>query len=243
MSEVQRHFSYSNESAASYSTLGISGTTYELGFRQVAKFLGRCDGKSLLDFGCGTGRSTRFLQALHPRYILGVDHNKEMLVQARKVSTIAKFQLIGRRIPTRNDVFDAAISCSVFVEMRTKSEMFAACREIFRVLKPNSPLVIMSTNPAAFAASFHNFSYSAPSTVSSGDVVTCVVHSDDRSFEILDTYWALLDYRIALRTAGFRLRDIAFPRANQSPGLNTDESRVAPFAVMRAWKPSRSVRP
>jgi SAM-dependent methyltransferase len=239
MTGVPRYFSYSNESAAAYSTLGISGTTYELGFRYVARFLGRCNRKSLLDFGCGTGRSTRFLEAFRPQYILGVDHDKEMLLQARRLSTTAKFQLIGKHIGTPDGIFDAAISCSAFIEMRTKSEMFTACREIFRVLKPSSPLIIMSTNPAAFAASFHNFSYNAPSTVMSGHIVTCVVHSDDGSFEIPDTYWTLLDYRQALRVAGFRLGDIAFPRASQSGRLTTDESRIAPFAVFRAWKPRR----
>lgn len=62
----------------------ISATPYHLAFRDLPALLQEhAHGRRALDFGCGTGRSTRFLQ--HLGYdTLGVDIAPEMLAIARQ---------------------------------------------------------------------------------------------------------------------------------------------------------------
>jgi hypothetical protein len=52
-SDADGRYSYSNDNAALYGSLGIEGTTYEIGFDAVAELLGDISGKDFFDFGCG----------------------------------------------------------------------------------------------------------------------------------------------------------------------------------------------
>lgn len=63
-SDAVGRYSYTDGNAALYGSLGIAKTTYQIGFDAVAKLLGDISGKAFLDFGCGAGRSARFLKEL-----------------------------------------------------------------------------------------------------------------------------------------------------------------------------------
>ena len=64
--------------ATEYSELGIDGTFY-LGFRDVPKLIKKyVKGTQALDYGCGPGRSTRFLKSLGFD-VIGVDISSDML--------------------------------------------------------------------------------------------------------------------------------------------------------------------
>src|SRR3989344_9124259 len=52
-------------------------------FAAARKELGSLDEKVVLDFGCGTGRSSRILQDWGARHVIGVDRNPKMLEAAR----------------------------------------------------------------------------------------------------------------------------------------------------------------
>jgi predicted RNA methylase len=56
-SDTDGRYSYTDGNAELYRSLGIEGTTYQIGFDAVGKLLGDITGKTFLDFGCGTGRS------------------------------------------------------------------------------------------------------------------------------------------------------------------------------------------
>jgi SAM-dependent methyltransferase len=64
--------------AAAYDELGYGGT-YHLAFRDLPDLLGEhVMGNRAVDFGCGTGRSTRFLQTLGFQTV-GLDISAEMV--------------------------------------------------------------------------------------------------------------------------------------------------------------------
>src|SRR5579871_6916019 len=75
-------YSYTGGTAELYGLLGIDGTTYQIGFDAVAELLGDITGKIFLDFGCGAGRSARFLKGLGAEHVYAVDHDQNMISQA-----------------------------------------------------------------------------------------------------------------------------------------------------------------
>ena len=76
-SDADGRYAYTDGDAELYGLLGIEGTTYQIGFDAVAELLGDITGKTFLDFGCGAGRSAKFLKALGARHVYGVDHDQD----------------------------------------------------------------------------------------------------------------------------------------------------------------------
>jgi SAM-dependent methyltransferase len=81
-SDTGDRYRYTGANAEAYGSFGIEGTTYQIGFDAVAELLGDISGKVFLDFGCGAGRSARFLKGLGARQVHAVDHDQNMIDQA-----------------------------------------------------------------------------------------------------------------------------------------------------------------
>src|SRR5215468_6180374 len=135
--------SYTFEGAARYDTLGIEGTTYEIGFDAVRRTLGSIQDKVFLDFGCGAGRSAAFLRSLGAGLVYAVDRDQNMIDRAlaRRLDGIA-FMRIDDTIPLLDESVDGAVSLNVFIEIRTLAEMTRICSEVGRTLRPGSPFII-----------------------------------------------------------------------------------------------------
>src|SRR5215475_11788869 len=85
------------ERARAYATLQFPGTYY-LAFRDLPGLIRRYNhGSSALDFGCGTGRSTRFLRNLGLD-VISVDISQAMLDQARALDPDGEYHLIRDNI-------------------------------------------------------------------------------------------------------------------------------------------------
>jgi SAM-dependent methyltransferase len=226
---------YSDETAQIYDSLGIRDTTYEIGFEAVGQLLGDLTGKLYLDFGSGAGRSTAFLRSLGARRVIGVDRDRSMIRIAREKSLPgADFLEIGPTLPLRDKSVDGATSLNVFIELGQYALIETVCREIGRVVRPGGTFVVMSTNPAAFGRKFRSFSYAPAGTFQSGQLVTCTITANGRSFDIDDTYWSEQDYRRALGASGFEISRIAFPGPSNPGDWTTDEAEVAPFIILKA---------
>ena len=86
--------------AEDYSKLDFSNT-YHLAFRDLPEiYSARVKGTAALDFGCGTGRSTRFLRGLGFETI-GVDISPEMVAKAHEIDPTETGT--GRRVLTPRD--------------------------------------------------------------------------------------------------------------------------------------------
>ena len=79
--------------ADAYATLEFANT-YFLAYRDLPEILaGHVTGTRALDFGCGTGRSTKFLQKLGFN-VTGVDVSEDMLRIARSTDPSGDYRLV-----------------------------------------------------------------------------------------------------------------------------------------------------
>jgi SAM-dependent methyltransferase len=231
-------YSYTPAGAKTYSTFGIEGTTYEIGYDCVSELLhGSIRGNVFLDFGCGSGRSTAFLKELGAGYVYGVDHDQDMIDLAVATNLDgAEFLLIADIIPLPDESVDGAVSLTVFIEIRTIDAMRRACSEVARVLRRGSLFIVMSINPTAFGHTFRNFGYLATGQLHSGAITTAILTAPGGQISIDDTYWTEDDYTSALSSAGFTVASIDYPRPGDPSAWATDEAAVPPFIVIKAIK-------
>jgi len=107
--------------------------------KQIAAHLARYMARdsTVLDFGSGIGRVAKFV-APHCRELWCVDVSSRMLSIAssalRGLENVHFVRTKGRRIPLGDEKFDFAYSILTFQHME-KEDVYAALREIWRVLK------------------------------------------------------------------------------------------------------------
>lgn len=229
---TSRMYRYSPENARLYQELGLVGTTYEISFNQARKMLGNLQGKTILDFGTGTGRSALLLKSLGASRVLAIDHDPNMIKQANSLQAEGvSFCLMQDQIPFASESVDAALSAHVFVETPSLAEMTKTAKEIARVLKPSGSLVVITTNPGSIGHDFISYRYLPKSNLKSGDRITCLVKGS-KSFEIEDYYWTEDDYRQVFRDSGFMVEEISYPLAQANNGW-LEETKVAPDVVFK----------
>ncbi len=229
---------YSAVGARLYGSIGIEGTTYEIGFDAVGEMLGDLSDKTFLDFGCGAGRSTAFLIELGAGHVYGVDHDSNMLAvaQSRGIAG-ATFLPGGDEIPLPDASVDGAVSLNVFVEIRTAGQMARVCAEVARVLRPGAPFIMESSSPMAFGHSFRSYRYPQAEGLRSGSRTPCIVTASEGEIVIEDTYWTEADYVRALAHAGLAVAAVGYPMPRDPSAWSTDEAIVSPCVVIQAVKP------
>ncbi len=120
-------YRYTGANAEVYGSFGIDGTTYQIGFEAVAELLGDISGKTFLDFGCGAGRSARFLKRLGARQVYAVDHDQNMIDQslAQGLDGVTFLRANGV-VPLPDTSADGAVSCLVSVDGAARGARAAA---------------------------------------------------------------------------------------------------------------------
>jgi len=232
------HFVNSYEDANradAYSTLQFSNT-YFLAYRDLpAIFADHVTGKSALDFGCGTGRSTRFLQVLGFD-VIGVDISEDMLRIARDTDPTGDYRLIPGDDFNGLGVgkFDLVLSAFTLDNIPgvTKGRIIS---DLGRLLTPNGAVVSIVSSPEIYVhewASFSTKDFPENASAKSGDVVRIVVtdHHDPRPVE--DIVCTDDSYRAIYGKAGLNVIQVLRPLATGGePYAWINETTIAPWAI------------
>jgi WD40 repeat protein/SAM-dependent methyltransferase len=224
--------------AGEYSTLGFNGTYY-LGFRDIPTLLEKhVRGKKALDYGCGPGRSTRYLKRLGFDTV-GVDISLDMLREAAQQDENGVYRHIrSAELPFDNGSFDVVFSSFVFLEVSSRAEIERIAREIRRVLSPEGRVVLVTGAIAGIHGDWVSFSYDFPengSEISSGDMVKLQISGT--SVVLYDYYWADDDFRSVLTHAGLSVVELHTPMGRTEDPIEWRDEAHKPYIgvyVLRA---------
>jgi ubiquinone/menaquinone biosynthesis C-methylase UbiE len=221
--------------AGAYASLEF-GNTYYLAYRDLPAIISEhVAGTRALDFGCGTGRSSRFLQKLGFN-VIGVDVSEDMLRIARATDPPGDYRLVpGDNLSEFGmGSFDLVLCAFTFdnIPAEMKRRIFT---DLQKLLMPKGVIVNLVSSPEIYLhewASFTSKYFPENSSARSGDVVRIVVtdHQDRRPVEdILCTDEA---YRIVYREAGLQTIQMFKPLAKgDEPYKWVNETRIAPWVM------------
>ena len=209
---------------------------YYLAYRDLpAIFRTHVRGPNAVDFGCGAGRSTRFLQQ-HGFTAAGVDISPEMIAKAREIDPAGDYRLIPdgdfRHLPP--GAFDLALAAFTFDNIAGEKKVLLL-RGLRALLNRGGKLVMIVSAPEIYThewASFSTRDFPENRQTRSGDVVKIVVldHQDRRPVE--DILWTAESYQEVFDHAGLEAVATYKPlAAGNEPYEWVNETRIAPWVI------------
>jgi SAM-dependent methyltransferase len=233
--------------AAAYAKLEFHGTYY-LAFRDLpAIFREHVAGTCALDFGCGAGRSTRFLRSCGFRTV-GIDIAEEMLVQARGRDPEGAYVLVpdGDYGTLREGVFDLVFSAFTFDNVPTQEAKVRAMRGIRRLLAPHGRFVHVVSSPELYThewASFSTRRFPENRDAKAGDIVRCVNVALDDHRPVDDVFWSDAAYVETHALAGLEaVREYRPLARGDEPCDWVNETCIAPWVVYVLQPKARRAR-
>ncbi len=224
------------ERAAAYARLDFPGSYY-LAFRDLPGILAdQVRGHRALDFGCGAGRSTRFLQRLGFE-VIGIDVSAEMVQRARERDPSGDYHLVGEAdfgsLQTLS--FDLVFSAFTFDNIPTREKKRAHLGGLAALLEADGRLVNLVSRPEIYThewASFSTAAFPENRTARSGDVVRIVMTDVVDSRPVEDVLFAEADYQAVYGEAGLeRLASSAPLGREDEPYAWVSETRIAPWRI------------
>ena len=200
--------------AKDYAKLGLT-QTYYLAFRDIPFILreyGKSDAK-VLDYGCGTGRSLRFIRDLGYSDIVGVDISNDMINEAVKIDPNGKYKVIeSAKIPYEDNTFDIIFMSYVFLEVGDINEIIKILKEFKRVLKQDGHIIFITSIVTDIKDKWLSFSYDFEEN--NKDLSKCQTLKlliKDKNIILHDYNWSKKEYENAIDSAGLKLEKLHIP--------------------------------
>lgn len=222
--------------AEAYSQLEFANTYY-LAYRDLAGILGEhVRGIRALDFGCGTGRSTRFLRRLGFD-VTGADIAPEMIAKARELDPEGDYRLIPNDdfSSLAAGTFDLVLSMFTFDNIPGTDTKARILDDLRTLLTPAGTLVSVVSSPDIYLhewASFSTRDFPENRQARAGDLVRIVTTDlpDRRPTE--DILFTDEAYRDVFRQSGLDVVAIDKPLARgDEPYQWVTETTIAPWVV------------
>lgn len=236
-----------NVRAAAYAELDFPGT-YHLAFRDLPILLGSTFwGARALDFGCGAGRSTRFLKKLGFS-TEGIDISEAMLAQARQRDPEGSYFHVPEGdlslLPDRR--YDRILSAFTFDNVRTESKP-SLFQELARLLKPGGRLLNLVSSEALYGrewASFSTRDFPGNRNPRSGDLVYTVMKDIADARPIPDIYCPEEEYLRHYAEAGLKRVQAHHPLGLSSEPFHwINEGEISPWRIDVLERPLRLSAP
>jgi SAM-dependent methyltransferase len=188
------------------------------------------------DFGCGTGRSTRFVRQLGFD-ATGVDIAREMIAKASELDPAGDYRLVkdDNLSDFQSGTYDLVLSVFTFdniPDFETKARLF---HDLEGLLNTSGKMISVVSSPEIYVhewASFSTKDYPDNKSARSGDTVRIITtdFADRRPAE--DILWTDESYRDVYARAGLKLVAMYEPLANgDEPYMWVNETKIAPWTI------------
>ena len=241
------------ERAASYAAVDFAGT-YHLAVRDLPALIERhVRGRVALDFGCGAGRSTRYLKGLGFE-VVGVDVSRSMLERARERDPEGRYVLVADGSPEAPGglagvvpagSLDLVLCAYPFDNIPGRAKRARILRALRRLLKDDGRVIVVASSPELYRHEWLSFTTAAfPENrrAGSGDPVRIVMKDVPDPRPVPDFLWTDDDYRAMAAAAGLRVLETARPLGRTDDGYAwVSETAVAPWAIHVMGRPGRVI--
>lgn len=222
--------------AEAYSKLEFPGTYY-LAYRDLPEIIfEHVKGRKAIDFGCGAGRSTRFLQKLGFSTV-GVDISEDMIKKAREIDPEGDYRLIedGNFSQFEAYAYDLALSAFTFDNIPTLEKKIQNFREIGRLLKNEGRLINLVSSPEIYThewASFSTKNFPENKYAKSGDKVKIIQTDIEDKRPVEDVVWADEYYQETFERAELEIVKTYKPLAEENEPYDwVNETNIAPWVI------------
>jgi len=221
--------------ADAYSRLEFPGT-YFLAFRDLPALLAEhVRGRRAVDFGCGAGRSTRFLRD-QGYDVVGLDVSAEMIGKARDIDPHGDYRHVEPAdfSCVADGAFELVFSAFTFDNVPQRDKV-PHLRGLAGLLAPDGRLVNLVSSPAIYThewASFSTRDFPENRGARSGDVVRIVMTDVTDRRPVEDVVCARDTYRELYRDSGLEIVASHEPLGRpDEPHPWVSETRVAPWRI------------
>jgi SAM-dependent methyltransferase len=211
--------------------------TYYLAFRDLPEIIKQyVSGTKAVDFGCGTGRSTRFIRQLGFD-VTGIDISPEMIAKAREFDPNGDYRLIQgddfSGLPQGE--FDLVSSLFTFDNVAGADVKTRLFRGLAALLKPSGKLISVVSAPEIYLndwASFSTKGFPENHSAQPGEVVRIITTDFADSRPALDILCPDAMYRDIYSGAALQVASVSKPLATgDEPYRWVNETKIAPWVI------------
>jgi SAM-dependent methyltransferase len=232
--------------ADSYAKLQFPNTYY-LAYRDLPQILtAHVEGKEAVDFGCGTGRSTRFLKSLGFS-VIGIDISEDMLAIARRLDPGGMYKSVangnyGHLGARRYDLVQSIFTFDNIPGWQNRTNILVGLREL---LKPSGTLICLDSTPELYThewASFSTKDFPENWGAQTGDTVRDIMLDVEDRRPVEDIFWTIVDYQKLFHDAGFEIVATYKPLGYaHEPYAWVSECELAPWVIFVLASAERNV--
>jgi SAM-dependent methyltransferase len=233
------HFSnvYDDDARAlAYAALDFPGT-YFLAYRDLPAIIAaHVTGREALDFGCGAGRSTRFLKQLGFD-TTGIDISAKMVELARKLDPAGSYHTVedGDFSALAPGRFDLILSAFAFDNIPGATRRRDLLRGLRQLLGPGGRIILLGSTPDIYMnewASFTTRDFPDNRDAKSGDPVRIVMQDVPDQRPVVDLIWFHEDYLALFAAAALELVARFTPLGRPDDGQSwISETAIAPWVI------------
>lgn len=229
--------SWGNQTRAeSYAKLEFPNTYY-LAYRDLPKIiLSHVSGKRAIDFGCGTGRSTRFLKQLGFD-VTGIDISQDMLNIAQNLDPSGDYLLVrdGQYRHLGANSYDLVQSIFTFDNIPGWENRITILAGLRDLIKNTGKIICLDSTPELYTnewASFSTKDFPENWNAKTGDIVRDIMLDVEDRRPVEDIFWSVEDYHSLFEKAGLAL-DATYKTFGQKdePHHWISELTIAPWMI------------
>jgi len=211
--------------------------TYHLAYRDLPMIIAtHIRGNRAIDFGCGTGRSTRFLKQLGFE-VTGIDISADMLAHARELDPGGEYIVVNngqyRQLATGH--YDLVQSVFTFDNIPGWETRIQILRSLSELLCNTGKLICLDSNSEMYTnewASFSTIDFPENAYAVTGDIVKIIMTDVDDRRPVEDILWTEADYHTLFDRAGLEIEATYKPLGFENePFKWVVEKEIAPWII------------